>query len=351
MQQPPPKVSIVIPVFNRQHLVVEALESLRAQTDPAWEALVVDDGSNDGTVENVLALAAVDARIHLLRRQREPKGANACRNLGLSQARGEYVIFLDSDDLLGPACVGDRARFLDERPELDFAVFQGLRFREKPGDLRLIISTCREPRPIQAFVESDSGWNTLNPLWRKAALERAALKWDEQLLGLQDMAFHLDALLAGLQFAYAENAPDCFWREAQGDNISQMVDTMARMESNLRVFTHILERTRDLPDLDFRNPFHLLYSRYSKSARRRQDRLEARYFTLLRQLAARSSLGQWRVGLLLGHLEWMHACRGNAVLHGIVRRLLPEGLAAWLLGPRQPNRHFLVHSLPEGKLA
>lgn len=86
-------VSVVIPTFNRGHLVREAVDSALAQTYRDAEVLVVDDGSTDNTPE---VLEPYRGRIHYIRQ--ENKGVSAARNTGIRQARGSYIAILDSDD-------------------------------------------------------------------------------------------------------------------------------------------------------------------------------------------------------------------------------------------------------------
>lgn len=90
-----PLVSVIIPTFNRRAMVAEAVASVQAQTMGAWECLVVDDGSTDGTAEAIEAVA--DERVHLLRQ--ENRGVAAARNRGIATSRAPLVAFLDSDDL------------------------------------------------------------------------------------------------------------------------------------------------------------------------------------------------------------------------------------------------------------
>src|SRR5690554_5694001 len=94
------KISIIIPVFNRQKLIKETLDSVLAQIYENWECIVVDDGSTDETWEVLEQYAKKDARIKIHKRHRDPKGAPTCRNIGMELSEGEYLIFLDSDDLL-----------------------------------------------------------------------------------------------------------------------------------------------------------------------------------------------------------------------------------------------------------
>lgn len=96
-----PLVSIIIPTFNRAHLLGETLDSVLAQTYRNWECIVVDDGSSDYIVELLEFYSEKDARIHFYNRPDSlPKGANDCRNFGFLKSRGDYVNWFDSDDVM-----------------------------------------------------------------------------------------------------------------------------------------------------------------------------------------------------------------------------------------------------------
>ncbi len=92
-----PLISVVIPTYNRAHLVCNAVESVLGQTYSPVEIIVVDDGSTDDTQKR---LARYDGRIQVVRKQNA--GPSAARNTGVSSSRGEYLAFLDSDDLCLP---------------------------------------------------------------------------------------------------------------------------------------------------------------------------------------------------------------------------------------------------------
>lgn len=103
MSDEQPLISIIIPTYNRAHLIGETLDSVLVQTYQNWECVVVDDGSTDNTDEVMAAYMAKDARFQYHHRPPEKtKGANACRNAGLDLAAGEYIVFFDSDDLMTP---------------------------------------------------------------------------------------------------------------------------------------------------------------------------------------------------------------------------------------------------------
>ena len=98
-----PLVSIIIPTYNRAHLIGETLESLIAQSNTNWECIIVDDGSTDDTLKLLNNYCKKDNRVQIhLRPKYFPKGANACRNFGYDLCKGEYIQWFDSDDLMHP---------------------------------------------------------------------------------------------------------------------------------------------------------------------------------------------------------------------------------------------------------
>ncbi len=94
-----PLVSVIIPTWNRCHLVQELIASVVAQTYPNWELIVVDDGSTDGTVEELRKLKEPRLRVVATK---HVGSAAVSRNLGIGEANGEWIAFLDSDDLWVP---------------------------------------------------------------------------------------------------------------------------------------------------------------------------------------------------------------------------------------------------------
>ena len=98
-----PEISMIVPVYNVEQYLPAALDSLRAQTCPDWEAILVDDGSPDGCGALCDAAARQDARFRVIHQKNA--GVGAARNAGLAAARGTYVQFLDSDDTLEPQMV------------------------------------------------------------------------------------------------------------------------------------------------------------------------------------------------------------------------------------------------------
>ncbi|MDR6854118.1 teichuronic acid biosynthesis glycosyltransferase TuaG [Variovorax guangxiensis] len=95
-------VSVIIPCFNAARFIAETIESVLAQTYSSFELMVIDDKSTDGSAELVESYARIDPRVRLIRMPKNAGAPAAPRNLGLVAARGEWVAFLDADDLWHP---------------------------------------------------------------------------------------------------------------------------------------------------------------------------------------------------------------------------------------------------------
>jgi len=119
----PPLISCIVPVFNGERYLGEALESILRQTYRPLEIIIADDGSTDGTAAVV---ARYGDQIRYL--QQENAGPAAARNLGLSAVRGEFVAFLDADDLWHPEKLARQMARFEARPDLEMCVTQAQNF-------------------------------------------------------------------------------------------------------------------------------------------------------------------------------------------------------------------------------
>lgn len=102
-------ISIIIPTFNRAHLIGETLDSVLAQVYNNWECLVIDDGSSDNTAKLLATYCNNDNRFKYFKRPKEsPKGGNAARNFGLECSKGEYIQWFDDDDIMAENYLSER---------------------------------------------------------------------------------------------------------------------------------------------------------------------------------------------------------------------------------------------------
>jgi glycosyltransferase involved in cell wall biosynthesis len=193
-----PRVTIVTPTKNRLTFLRETIDSVQAQHFKEWEHVVIDDGSDDGTTDELRRLSGQDPRIRYIRRSGEMGGANVCRNIGVRESRGEYILFLDSDDLLQPDCLARRVPLLDRNADVDFITFRTSFFVDKLGDQHLSDPDLLGDDLIR-FLFFETPWIITGPLWRKSSLVHIGLL-DEALPSWQDIELHVRALTAGLRY-------------------------------------------------------------------------------------------------------------------------------------------------------
>ncbi|WP_300673873.1 glycosyltransferase family 2 protein [Soonwooa sp.] len=156
-------VSIIIPNYNRASLIGETLESIISQTYHNWECIIVDDGSTDNSLEVIAQFAAKDSRIKLFQRpQNYPKGANACRNIGMSKSTGDYIIFFDSDDLMLQNHIEAKLKLIKSN-NYDFAVTRSAYFNN-PDNINPINYRDLGTKPITAdnFITKQINWITFD---------------------------------------------------------------------------------------------------------------------------------------------------------------------------------------------
>ncbi len=166
---PTPRVSVILPTFNRAAILPEAVASVQAQTFPDFELLIVDDGSTDDTSAVVTGRFGSDPRVRLLRTANA--GPAAARNRGLQEARGDLIAFQDSDDLWLPEKLALQVSQADEHPEAEL-FFCDAYDRGGPGGGRTRFEgkRYRGDTSLRGIVAADFPVCTPAALVRRAAL-------------------------------------------------------------------------------------------------------------------------------------------------------------------------------------
>jgi len=183
-----PLVSVVIAAHNRQATIAETLASVTNGTYRNVEIIVVDDGSTDATAATVEPLLKHDPRIRLLRR--DWGGVAAAYSAGLREARGDYVAYLDSDDLWHPAKLEKQVALAQAEPELAF-IYTFLRMIDANGRVMHDVPEQRYPRRAlcRSLYESLAGANS-SALMRRSVLIEAD-KHTKGLHSRQDLMLQL----------------------------------------------------------------------------------------------------------------------------------------------------------------
>ena len=138
----PPLVSVIIPAYNREKYIVEAIDSVLAQEYAPIELIVVDDGSTDRTAEIVQNYG--DQLVYLCQQN---QGAAAARNSGIAYAHGEFLAFLDSDDIWAEGKLSWQMALLQQNPHLDAVYGQAEQFFSPDAD-EVFKARTKIPRKI-----------------------------------------------------------------------------------------------------------------------------------------------------------------------------------------------------------
>lgn len=188
-------ISIIIPTFNRAHLIRETLDSIVLQTYSNWECIIIDDDSTDSTEQLIKDYVLRDNRFRYYKRpiDRE-KGPGPCRNYGFELSKGKYIQWFDSDDLmLENKLEIDLINILSG--DYDFTISQSKFFGESAQKNKQIWNAkLFSDDPINDFVQKKIGWSINAPLWKKEVLSGKGIKFDEKLMTADDYFFHIKAL-------------------------------------------------------------------------------------------------------------------------------------------------------------
>lgn len=197
MPPPPLSLSVIIPTYNRKHLIGRTIDSILLQNRTDFELIIVDDGSTDGTMEFLQNYQ--DERIRIF--QKTNGGVSSARNLGLENARGEYVTFIDSDDWISQGFFEDALGAFEQK-QVD-AVFYG-------GDLvtkwrcKVVPPFCGQKLENPVFYYDSlfenfclSGGNSWGcaKFFRRSVIENHQLCFDQAIDYGEDLTFILEFLL------------------------------------------------------------------------------------------------------------------------------------------------------------
>ncbi|MEX2336428.1 MAG: glycosyltransferase family 2 protein [Fulvivirga sp.] len=180
-----PLVSIIIPTYNRCHLLGETLDSIISQIYTNWECIVVDDGSTDYTNELMCFYCGKDRRIQFYHRPEiRPKGANACRNFGFELSKGKFVNWFDSDDLMTTNNLEEKINAFED--EIDFVIGNTVNF-DKNGELSRVFKLDYEvPITPENVIGGKIGWITNDVMLRRSCI---LIRFNERLESGQEYNF------------------------------------------------------------------------------------------------------------------------------------------------------------------
>jgi glycosyltransferase involved in cell wall biosynthesis len=220
-----PLVSVVIPCYNVAPWLEAAVASARAQTWRRYEIILVDDGSSDGSGELADRLAGPDMQV----KHQENMGQCAAFNAGLRCAQGEFIEYLDADDVLAPDKISVQLDRLRELPKDWLASGAWARFNADPADSVFTPEAVwRDLSPVEWLVTSWRGGGMMHgAAWLSPrGVVASAGPWDESLTLVNDLDYFTRLLLAGAGVAFCPNART-FYRSNVAGSLSRLTTRKA----------------------------------------------------------------------------------------------------------------------------
>lgn len=216
-----PLVSILIPAYNAAPWIGATIDSALGQTHPRCEVIVVDDGSSDETL--AVARSKETKGVRVL--SQPNAGAAAARNRALELAQGDYIQYLDADDLLSPEKIRAQLALLARMPVGTLATCRWGRFETDPAHARFVDDAVfRDFAPIDYLLRHTGEGRMMHPaawLVPRAVADRAG-RWDERLSLNDDGEYFARVVLASSGIAFtADPSAATFYRSGLGGSLSR----------------------------------------------------------------------------------------------------------------------------------
>ena len=190
-----PKISIILPVYNAEKYLCETLDSVLSQTYIDFELLVINDGSKDNSLVILREYEKKDSRILVI--DKPNSGVSDTRNIGIAQAKGEYIAFLDADDLYSPEYLLAMVNVAEEK-NADIVVCEYETFRGIAKEIYKCIEIDKaQLTDIQELLDRGLMTSMQIKLFRRDLLQKNNIQLDENLTFGEDLFFCWKACLVG----------------------------------------------------------------------------------------------------------------------------------------------------------
>ena len=243
-----PQVSIIIPTYNRAHLIGKTLDSVIAQSYSDWECIIVDDGSSDNTIEIVGDYIKNDSRFQYYERPFERrKGASSCRNFGFEISKGSYVQYLDSDDLISENKLQEQMEILKNAPSNSIATCKWGRFLNNYNDAIIFnnFESYQSFDSVETFLialANSKGYFPIHSYLIARKLIESTGGWNEYLSLNDDGEFILRLIVNVEKVCFSLNS-FAYYRLGDGDNLSSFnhKQKVADSINSFRMIEHLFK--------------------------------------------------------------------------------------------------------------
>jgi glycosyltransferase involved in cell wall biosynthesis len=246
----PSLASIIIPTFNRAALVGDAIASAAAQTYRPLEIIVVDDGSTDRTAQVIRdrqEQLQTDQNLTLRYIHQPNAGVGAARNRGLIESRGEFIQFLDSDDLLHPQKLSLQIEALRNHPECGYILSGGMKAENLPEWTPITANNVNAIESAKFYCGREV-WLTMVGVYRRRTCRQAGPFSEDMTLG-EDEEFNLRVLLATAKVIYLSGAL-CALRCHTGPRLTDTHKGRTGMIQSVRMYRRMIESARKIRRLN-----------------------------------------------------------------------------------------------------
>ena len=240
MTAQPKLASIVMPVYNGEKFLNQAIESVLDQTYPHWELIIIDDGSTDQTANIIRSYS--DERIKYT--YQENRGQAAALNHGLRLAQGDYVTTLDADDWYPANSLEDRVTFLNQNPDFGTVYGDG-NYCNETGDSLLKFSE-HMPNGVcgdvyDTLIVSPFYGTGATVLIRESVLDQHKINYDETIVWCQDWDFYI-RVAAKTTYGYVNT--NTIQYRLHGDGMTMAMPEGRRLDSLIRTRHKVLNSPR-----------------------------------------------------------------------------------------------------------
>lgn len=263
-----------MPTFNRANLVGETLDSIISQTYKNWECILVDDGSEDQTLEVLNQYAKKDDRFKIFSRPNyKIKGANSCRNYGFELAKGDYIKWFDSDDVMRKDLLTEQMKAIECA---DVCVCK-LEYYDFNNDIAIKETSIKSDNVVPDYLIGKITYYISGPLWHRKFLQVHRCNFDENLSNLDDWDFNLRMLYSKPRIRLLEKSlikyrvhSNSLSQEVVKGNLAEVVSELRARRKHLLLLlfsNHSLKQFTQL--IINRNKYYLREALVAKSVHRK----------------------------------------------------------------------------------
>lgn len=219
-------VSIITPVFNAEKYLSKCIESVLGQIVSNWELLLIDDGSTDNSLAICNRFSSTDTRIKVFKQSNQ--GPSCARNIGLSQALGKWICFLDADDWIDPDFL---LKFESKHNDNDL-IFQGFQLVYESGqtESKMIpikyIDVSKDQLILELLKSNMFGWTCIKQ-YRKSIIDKYNIRFDTKYKFREDFLFTME---------YCVKCGNISFVEAVGYNYLQLTNSLAHSVPSVENF-------------------------------------------------------------------------------------------------------------------